>query len=71
MVKVLSGCVGKFRKMKEDHILFIIQMVANIWKNAGNIWVSYELLHEMVDNVMSTFKLPTVKMSIPKLIIKK
>ena len=38
IVAALASCVEKFRALKasrEDHILFIVQLVANIWKNAG------------------------------------
>lgn len=38
-IAALSSCVQKFRNLKaskEENILYIIQLAANIWKSAGN-----------------------------------
>ena len=40
MIDALSSCVDKFRKISgsnEDHILFVIQLAANVWRSAGHL----------------------------------
>jgi hypothetical protein len=40
MIDALASCVDKFRKisaLNEDHIFFVIQLAANVWRSAGDV----------------------------------